>query len=474
MTALPLCTPSAVDVDAQGVLALLDALEADPAIEMHSLMVLRHGTVLAAGWWAPYSAQSAHLLYSLSKSFTSTALGLAVAEGLVTLDDRVVDHFADLAVGVTDERTSRMLVRHLASMATGHLDDTWQRVVAADVEQPVRGFLRLPPEREPGSVFAYNQSATYTLATLLQRVTGETLTDYLRPRLLDPLGIGPVGWQQHPAGQDLGFTGLHATTDAVARLGQLYLQRGRWGGRQLLSQEWVAEATRVHVANPDQPNPDWRQGYGFQFWNARHGYRGDGAFGQFCLVLGDQDLVVASTAATEAMQSVLDAVWEHLLPAVDRGSSDAADRELAERLDRLAVPEPPAASPPAEPWPGGVLAPSGGTCAAQPSLRTVEVEQTPDGWRLALVEAGDASAEDRLELDAIGRPWPMTITTVPTAVAGGWTPDGGLRFDVRFLETPHTLVVTCHPSAGTFDARWTVPPLAATRLRRLRSPGPSR
>ena len=132
-------------------------------------------------------------------------------------------------------------------------------------------------------MFAYNQPCTYSLAAIIQRVTGQTLTQYLRTRLFDPLGIGQVGWQQYPDGRDIGYSGLHATTDAIARLGLLYLQRGVWNGARLLSEEWVAEATRLQIESPNEPNPDWRQGYGFQFWMARHGYRGDGAHGQFAL-----------------------------------------------------------------------------------------------------------------------------------------------------------------------------------------------
>jgi CubicO group peptidase (beta-lactamase class C family) len=250
---LPTVPPSATGVDARGLLDLLDALEALPGLEMHGLMVLRHGQVLARGWWSPFTAERPHLLYSLSKSFTATALGFAVAEGLVGLDDLVVDHFPELEAEVTDPGSRAIRVRHAASMATGHTDDMWDVALDADWAEPVRGFLLRPPHRAPGTVFAYNQPATYCVAAIVQRATGQTLVDYLRPRLLDPLGIGPVGWQQHPRGRDLGFTGLHATTDAVARLGQLYLQRGAWRGQQLLSPDWVAEASRSDLAKPAEP-----------------------------------------------------------------------------------------------------------------------------------------------------------------------------------------------------------------------------
>src|SRR3712207_6080306 len=169
-----------------------------------------------------------------------------------------------------------------------------------DPEEPVRGFLLTPPEREPGTVFAYSQPCTYALASVIQRNAGMTLTEYLRPRLFDPLGIGPVGWQAWPADRELGFTGLHVRTEDVAKFGLLYLQHGRWSGHQLLPESWVAEATSVQVETAGcQPNRDWEQGYGFQFWKSTHGYRGDGAFGQFCRVLPEHDVVIATTAGTD-------------------------------------------------------------------------------------------------------------------------------------------------------------------------------
>ncbi|MFD6556380.1 serine hydrolase domain-containing protein, partial [Streptomyces sp. NPDC058398] len=284
---LPQSPPAEQGVDASGITAFLDAVEAAPDIELHSLMLLRHGHLVASGWWAPYTPERLQLLYSLSKSFTSTAAGFAVAEGLLDLDRPVISYFPEFAADITDPRSRAMLVRHVAAMASGHLTETWADALRIDRTETVRGFLLIPPDRDPGTVFAYNQSATYTLATILQRVTGLSLTDYLRPRLFDPLGIGETDWTRNRAGREIGFSGLHAATDAVARLGQLCLNEGVWEGRRLLPASWIAEATRAHVATadgtPEGARSDWQQGYGLQFWRGRHGYRGDGAFGQFCV-----------------------------------------------------------------------------------------------------------------------------------------------------------------------------------------------
>jgi CubicO group peptidase (beta-lactamase class C family) len=472
---LPASPPAVQGVDASGVHAFLDALDGAPDIEPHSLMIMRHGHLVASGWWAPYTAERPHLLYSLSKSFTSTAAGFAVAEGLIDLDDPVISYFPEFASDITDPRSRAMLVRHVASMSSGHVAETVDRARARDREELVRGFLQLPPDRDPGTVFAYNQPTTYTLAAILQRVTGQSLTAYLRPRLLDPLGIGEVFWLRDRAGRELGFSGLHGTTDAVARLGQLYLRRGVWEGERLLPESWVAEATRVHVSNadgtPEGAASDWQQGYGLQFWMSRHGYRGDGAYGQFCLVLPEYDAVIATTAETMEMQKLLNLVWEHLLPAFGpaplSGRQDG-DRTLAERLGRLVLP--PAPGKPAPPersgaWSAASFTPSGGVCADQPGLSAVGVTADADGWTLTLTEDGHP-----LDLRLGGAGWTVDDGPVPTAVSGGWADADTLVVDVAFLETPHHLVVTCSFTDRTFTARWRTVPLHGSRLRAMRAP----
>jgi CubicO group peptidase (beta-lactamase class C family) len=464
-TNLPRSSPSAQGVDARGILSFLDALEGLPRVELHSVMLLRHGVVVAEGWWAPYTPDRPHLLYSLSKSFTSTALGFAVAEGLVDLDDTVLSHFPELDAEITDPRARRIRVRHVAAMASGHLADTIDGARQIDPVDVVRGFLSIPPDEEPGSVFAYNQSCTFSLAAIIQKAAGMPLTGYLGPRLFDPLGIGEVGWLTDARGREIGFSGLHATTDAIAKLGQLYLQRGRWGGRHLLDAAWVDDATRAHIANPDEPNPDWRQGYGFQFWMARHGYRGDGAYGQFCVVLPEQDAVLAVTGQSDDMQAVLDAVWQHLLPAMasSAGTAAAADvvteRELARRLASAALP----------PAPGSAVEGAARTFIASeqngvPSLTRVTVTPGGRGTLLSLIDAGA-----RLDIDAGIGAWHERDAVV---ASGGETREGALAFDVVFVETPHRLRIVCGGDghADAFTATWTTEPLHPLPLAQMRMP----
>ncbi|CAM5264830.1 serine hydrolase domain-containing protein [Streptomyces griseomycini] len=476
---LPASAPAAQGVDASGVHAFLDALEAAPDIEPHSLMILRHGHLVASGWWAPYTASRPHLLYSLSKSFTATAAALAEAEGLIDFDAPVLSYFPEFEADITHPHSRATRVRHVASMASGHGRETVDEAYGTDPAEPVRGFLLLPPDRAPGTVFAYNQPNTYTLGAIVQRVTGQSLTAYLRPRLLDPLGVGEALWLRDGTGRELGFSGLHAATDAVARLGLLYLNDGVWQGERLLPEGWVARASRPHVptagAMGEQDRQDWDRGYGYQFWMSRHGYRGDGAYGQFCLILPEHDAVVAATSATGRMQDYLNLVWRHLLPAfrpAPLSGREAADTALRERLERLALP--PAGGSPAPPerardWSAAVFAPYGGACADQPTLTAAEVTADADGgWTLWLTDGGH-----RLGTRLGGPGWTTAEEPLPTAVSGGWAEDGTLAVDVVFLETPHRLTVRCSLADRTFTARWHTRPLHGAPLRTLRSPRPS-
>jgi CubicO group peptidase (beta-lactamase class C family) len=483
-SSLPRSTPADQGVDPAAILSFIDALDERPDIEMHSLMVVRHGRVVAEGWWAPYSAGRPQQLYSLSKSFTATAAAFAQAEGLFALDDTVVSHFPEFAADITDPRSRSVKVRNVASMASGHIRETLREALERDPEEPVRGFLLTPPDRDPGTVFAYNQPCTYTLASIVQRNAGMPLTQYLRPRLFDPLGIGHVGWHTFPPGREQGFSGLHARTEDIAKLGLVYLQQGWWEGTQLIPKEWVAEATAVQVSNSENTNPDWQQGYGFQFWMSRHGYRGDGAFGQFCVILPEQDAVVVTTAYTLDMQAMLDAMWTRLLPgmgAAPPGTASAHD-QLAARLARLELPASLGAPGPGDwgQWISGPFSVTASLADAQappflPSAETyvtsIEMAQRPDGWQISLVEPGNA-----LTFPVGSGSWTISDhadrhgDTIPVAASGGWVDDQTLRAEVIFLETPHRMDITCSLPGRTASAVWRHPPLTASKLRELRCP----
>lgn len=346
-TALPRSNPEAQGVSSAGVRAFVEA--ADQQVDtMHSFMLVRHGHVIAEGWWAPESADKPHILWSLSKSFTSTAVGLAVSEGKLRIDDKVLSFFPEDAPADPSDNLKAMRVRDLLTMSTGHAAEPW----ASGDEVWTKRFLAQPVPHRPGSTFLYNTPATYMQSAIVQKVTGQTVLDFLTPRLFEPLGIDKPTWDQSPQGISLGGYGLYLRTEDIAKFGQLYLQKGQWNGKQIIPAEWIAQATSKQVDNDKAPsggNPDWRQGYGFQFWMCRHGaYRGDGKDGQFCIVLPEQEAVIAITAKTGNMQRQLDLVWEHLLPAFHADpleeNADEAEK-LRATLSRLSLAEPFRATP---------------------------------------------------------------------------------------------------------------------------------
>jgi CubicO group peptidase (beta-lactamase class C family) len=435
---LPRSTPEEQGVDPRAVLAMLDALDRP---ELHSLMVLRHGNVVAEGWAHPCAADRPHQLYSLSKTFTATAIGFAGAEGLLGLDDLVVRLLPDEAPAAPDEKLAKLTVRHLLTMSSGH--DPEPDVLHGDGDW-VAAFLATPLVHEPGSTFVYSTAATHVLSAIVQRVTGQPLLDYLGPRLLEPLGIVGATSEVSPTGVALGGTGISVRTEDIAAFGQLYRQDGMWQGRRLLPEGWVALASAPHIASTGD-SPDWQQGYGFQMWRSRHGYRMDGAFGQFALVLPDEDVVVAITGAFADTSATLNAVWDHLLPGLGRPlPSDREAREaLTERLAGLRL----------DPPRGLALTDT----ARRLTRRTITFEDNP----LGLVSAAFAAAgvADELVVRWTGgavtlhpghdEPVPQHLTNPirpresrQALVSGTWTGPDRYVLTVRFVESVYVWTVT--------------------------------
>ena len=229
----------------------------------------------------------------------------------------------DMAKEVNENITA-MKVKHLLTMSTGHVKDTIQPMRHSS-EAWAKTFFSQPVERQPGTFFLYNTGATYMLSAIVQKLTGQPLIQYLRPRLFDPLGIEGEDWETDPQGINTGGYGLRVKTEDIAKFGQLYLQKGKWNGKQILSSAWIDEATKTQInsnsSNPSRPKEedDWAQGYGYQFWRCRPGgYRADGAFGQFSMVMPDYDAVIAITGESFSMQKSMDLVWSFLLPAMDK------------------------------------------------------------------------------------------------------------------------------------------------------------
>ena len=340
---LPRTTPEKEGVSSKGIIDFLNAIDTGK-IEIHSFMFLRHGRIIAEGWWNPYGPEFKHLMYSASKTFAATGIGLAVSENKLRLSDKVVSFFPASLPDTLSDFMKMMTVKDLLMMSTGQdmdskrgLNDDW-----------VRSFLAKAPLSKPGTIFRYNNTATFMLSAIVQQVTGETLFEYLKPRIFKPLEIRGIDWDLNPQGINLGFMGLRLRTEDMAKFGQLLLRQGVWNGKQLIPKEWVSEATSFKIKSQggsERLSPelnDWKQGYCYQMWRCRNnGVRLDGMAGQFVILLPDKDAVVVLTANASDTQKELDLVWKYLFPAIKETkplpSDPSGNTELQGKLASLAI-----------------------------------------------------------------------------------------------------------------------------------------
>ena len=322
----PLPRGKATPAMGEAFAAYLQAV-ADSAEDLHSIMVLQHGKVLEEKMFVP---DTAHILNSVSKTFTSTAVGFAISEGLLSLDDKIVDLFPDQVPENASDTLRRVTVRHLLTMNSGHGTDPTYAIRSQDIDW-IRAFMEWPLKFEPGTCYCYNSLGTYVLSAAVQKVTGQKVVDYLDTRLWQPLGIDKPKWLESPAGINTGGWGLYLKTEDLARMGLCILNGGKFNGKQVIPADWVAEMSANQVPSSpaglnleqmralgmDPDNSDWLQGYGYQMWQCRHdAFRADGANGQYILILPKQDAVVVTTAHIDNMQQELNLIWDYLLPVL--------------------------------------------------------------------------------------------------------------------------------------------------------------
>ena len=299
----------------------------DSSEEIHSIMVVQHGKVVAERFFSP---DTAHVLHSVSKTFTSTAVGFAISEGLLSLDDKIVDIFPESVPEDPSDNLKKVTIRNLLTMNSGHATDPTGSVRNGDGDW-IRGFMEWPVEYEPGTCYCYNSLGTYLLSAAVQKVSGQKIVDYLDSRLWKPLGIEKPKWQESPAGINTGGWGLYLHTESLAKMGLCLLDGGKFNGKQVIPSDWVAEMSAKQVPSvpsgtneekmkengQDPSTSDWLQGYGYQMWRCRHNaFRADGAYGQYIIVMPDQDAVIAVTAHVGDMQAEINHIWDNILPAL--------------------------------------------------------------------------------------------------------------------------------------------------------------
>ena len=449
--------PEAEGVSSESIINFLEAAGKSKH-EFHSFMFLRHGKVIAEGWWNPYGAGLKHTMYSTSKSFTATAIGFAVTEKLLNVNDKVISFFPGDLPDTISKFLSELSVKDVLSMSDGQEPDPTRIVVNRDSNW-VKAFIALPILFKPGTKFLYNSLGTYMLSAIVQKVTGQKIIDYLTPRLFEPLGIEGMDWETDPKGINTGGWGLRIKTEDMAKFGQLFLQKGMWNGKQIIPAGWIEEASTLKIVqHPEfsqskRDSSDWEQGYCYQMWRCRNNaYRADGSFGQFIIIMPDQDAVIAITAETPDMQDEINLVWKYLLPGMYTNKlPDNINRSsyLKQKLSALALPSPAKTSSPFE---------------KNISGKTFSIEQNDKNIKTMSFQFKDSICRLFLKTDSAvhqlafgSRTWqndettrhgPYLLTNAkanltglpPFKVAGrySWKDDHTLELVLRYIESPHT------------------------------------
>lgn len=452
---LPRARPEDLGLEPGVVEAFLDDV-ARAGLELHSLMLSRKGQVIAEGWWWPYAAPRPHMMHSLTKSVTACGVGLALAERRFALTDRVVSFFPEHLPATVSDNLAAMTVHDLLTMRTGQAVETsgaeWRPLKTSWVKE----FFKIPVPYRPGEKFVYTSAASYMLSAIITKTTGQTLADYLEPRVFAPLGINDVHWDVGPETINPGGNGLSWRTADILKLGMLHAQGGRWGGRQVLPADWVAAATRREAGNTD---------YGYQWWmGPEDAYYALGLFCQIGIVFPRHDAVLAFTGAIDGSSHILPYVWKHFPSAFAAGPvgrNDAGWTHLERRLEGLRLL--PALRPTASPW------------AARVSGRLLPVEQPNEDEVAAIGFRFDRGRCIFTQVDARGThtveaglgSWVEGATTItgaklhheyepdsmPVVAGAEWTAPDTLKMTWQFVESAFRDTVVCRfgPGGVTLD-----------------------
>lgn len=336
-------------MDSEQLAQMLEFIH-DQQLDIHSVLIARHGVLVHETYFYPYAPETPHAIYSATKSVSSALIGIAIAEGTIpSTQTPLLSLFPDRVVQNVNERKKAITLEHLLTMSSGL---AWRRPASGGLppvyafqnsDDPVQFVLDRPVDDDPGSHFFYNSGGSHLLSAIIQESTGQTALDYARQKLFGPLGIGDVTWAAAAQGVNDGGTGIWLRPRDMARFGLLYLREGQWNGRQVLPAEWVAASTTRHMPAPDQegqgypPTPNL-VGYGYQWWiNALGGYSAIGFGEQEIIVLPEQDLVVVITGTTPETGSITpeDLTRKFIVPAVKSTTALPENHAAAKRGSEL-------------------------------------------------------------------------------------------------------------------------------------------
>lgn len=330
---LTYATPESLGIPSQSILNFLEDMKTY-RIPLHSYLVLRHGKVAAEGYCAPFDAEHKHRMYSISKSFTSVAIGMLITEGRLSLTDKVADFFPEYIPENPTPYMFKATVRDLLMMAV------FNETGAYDWDTPdwVKCFFDNDmPKQMPGTVFHYDTNATVVLCAIVEKMTGKKLLDYMRP-LLDELGISKDIWCiESPDGRSWTGSGILCTPRDLARFGLFCLKRGEWNGKQLVDRDYMLQATTKQIGNYVAHSGIRTSGYGYQFWmQPEGGFSCSGMGSQYAFMYPEQDLVVITTADAQGLNNAEDFIRESFLKNILHGCQDEALPENPEAQAKLA------------------------------------------------------------------------------------------------------------------------------------------
>lgn len=436
-----------VGIDPARIEAFLDAAAA-AELNLHSLMLHRRGHVAFETHWWPYGEGRPRIMHSVAKSFTACAIGMALEEGRFALSDSVVKFFPAERPASISDNLAVMTVADLLTMRAGHVEETsgsrWRSIRSSWIE----AFFKIPVTYRPGTFYTYTSAASYMLSAILTRATGQTLHDYLRPRLFEPLGIVGATWDIGPDGINPGGNGLKCRTVDILKLGVLHAQRGVWNGRRILPESWVAAATRPHSDS----------GYGYHWMAGRdRTYAAMGVFGQLVVVFADHEATLAITSGVNGenacSETILPLVYRHFQGAFHDSTLPPSEAEarLRQRCVAAATIEP--LNSPAAPAPelAGVLVYD--MAGNAQGITRLRLELAPGFCTLQLV---DADGEHILKMGVDS--WIESDTSMPgrelhhgyelrpaRVVAGArWLDPRMLEMHWIFAETAFRDTVICH------------------------------
>lgn len=314
--------PEEAGVSSEIILHLLEDMEKSE-MEFHSFMVIRHGKVAAECFRAPFSENRPHAMYSVSKTVTATAIGIAVQEGYISLSDKVRDIFPDYTEKLKDNNLDKLTIGHLITMTSGKAPSVFADKSKVDW---IKHYFESPWYNEPGKEFRYINENIYILAVIIKRKTGLCVREFLRPRLFEPLGIEYPFWETDNSGTEAGGWGLYLKTEDLAKIMLTYSQGGVFNGKQILSEEWVKAASMKQADTTTEFDSDAKAGYGYCLWrcDGANAYRADGMFSQFGIVFEDYDAVLIVTSAIALEQEARDLLWKYFPAAFIEESQQAS------------------------------------------------------------------------------------------------------------------------------------------------------